>query len=507
MPLRMAFTALLAAVVAASSTSAEADSPAEPTSWRIRDVTVVPLDATGSLPHRDVVVRDGRIAAITPHDAADADAKPGDVDGRGRFLVPGFVDAHAHLTTEGIVRDARDPCIVGLDVGDDHALDRHVMLMLLRAGVTSVANLGASPHADEALLALRDAIARGRIDGPRLFVARRIDGPRAALVDDAGDMPVPASTRSAPITRTDAIEAVREAKRRGYDAVKPYQFLSREAYRAVVDEARRLALPTTGHLPELGCARCARPRDAFAHRLDAIAHAEELARYAAADDYAPHALERLAREVARRGIAVTPTLITQKTITGMYLDRSVAMLPPEWDALLDPLSRRDALAPRNRYLGEAFRAQPGADRFPAAYDAARVITRELWKRGVPLTVGTDAALPGLAFGLSVQQEMLELRAIGLAPIDVLRAASVHANALFAPGSNDGVVRVGARADLVLLDADPLADLHAITRIAGVSAAGRWRSTGMIDAALAGLAPSLDSIRSQLAACDARAPAR
>jgi imidazolonepropionase-like amidohydrolase len=103
---------------------------------------------------------------------------------------------------------------------------------------------------------------------------------------------------------------------------------------------------------------------------------------------------------------------------------------------------------------------------------------------VPLTVGTDAALPGLAFGVSVQQEMVELREIGLEPVEVLRAASINAHRLFDPRAGSGAVRVGERANLVLLEADPLADIQNISRIAGVFAQGRWLPMAEIDRKLA-----------------------
>lgn len=452
--------------------------------WAVRDVTVIPADTGEVLRHRTVLIRGGRIARILDAGAA---LRPQDgevVDGRGKYLVPGFVDAHLHLANEGAIRASKDPALAGLPLGEEHRYDRRILLNLLRAGVTGAANLGGSAASDEHLLWLRDEIAAGRMPGPTLYIGKRINGPRAAVAAKP-ESAVPASTVDAPTVAADGIAAVRRARERGYDFIKPYQHLNRETYRAVVEEARRQGLITTGHLPELGCADCADRDFAFAHPLRNIAHSEELARYARiGSDLAPADVDALAQAVAASGASVTPTLITLKTIVAMYVQRAVPAVPEDWAQRVDPVTRRDWIPPANRYLSEAFRAQDGADAFSAGYDFARVLTRQLWKRGVPLTVGTDAALPGLAFGVSVQQEMIELRELGLSPVEVLRAASINAHRLFDPAQGRGAVREGERADLVLLDADPLADIQNVSRIAGVFVRGQWWPSERIEALLA-----------------------
>lgn len=454
--------------------------PAPDGAYVVTDVTVIPVDTDEVLRHRTVLIRDGKIARIAAQGARTRAEGATVVDGRGKFLIPGFVDAHVHIATEGAIRDSKDRAIAALDLGRDHAYDRQVMLSFLKAGVTGAANLGGSAGSDEDLLWLRGQIDAGRIDGPRLYVGKRINGPRAAVAVTP-ESAVPASKPEAPYTAADGIAAVRRARERGYDFIKPYQFLNRETYQAVIEESRRQGFITTGHLPELGCASCADRAFAFAHPLTNIAHSEELARFARiGSDLSPKDIEVLAQAVTDSGVSVTPTLVTLKTIVGMYVQREVPPVPGDWIKLVDPVTHMDWTSPTNRYLSQAFRDQEGADRFSAGYDFARVLTRELYKRGVPLTVGTDAALPGLAFGVSVPQEMIELREVGLSPLDVLRAASINAHRLFDPKAGSGAVREGERANLVLLDADPLADIQNVSKIAGVFAQGRWLPMAEID---------------------------
>lgn len=474
---------LVGIALAVASASAPAATPAG--RYLVRDVTVIPADTDEVLENRTVLIEDGRIRRIVPVAQTLRVADAVVVDGRGKYLLPGFVDAHVHIATEGAIRDSKDPAISGLDLGAEHRYDRQIMLGFLKAGVTGAANLGGSTGSDDDLLRLRGEIDAGRIDGPTLYVGKRINGPRAALTVHPDGQPVPASKPEAPTTAADGIAAVQRAKQRGYDFIKPYQFLNRETYQAVIEESRRQGFITTGHLPELGCASCADRAFAFAHPLTNIAHTEELARFSRiGSDLAPAEIDTLAQMVADSGISVTPTLVTLKTIVAMYVQREVPAVPRGWVDTVDPVTRLDWTPPANRYLSQAFRDQEGADTFSAGYDFSRVLTRALWKRKVPLTVGTDAALPGLAFGVSVQQEMVELREVGLTPLDVLRAASINAHRLFDPQAGSGAVREGERANLVLLDADPLADIHNTAKVAGVFAQGRWLSIAEIDRRLA-----------------------
>ncbi len=471
------------AVLSLATPAASVTAPPAGT-WVIDDVTVIPADTDETLAHRTVVIRDDRIEEILPPGAKAKVENATVVDGRGKYLVPGFVDAHVHIATEGAIRDSMDAAIAGLDLGQDHRYDRQILLYFLKAGVTGAANLGGSAGSDEDLLWLRGEIDAGRIVGPKLYVGKRINGPRAAVALKPTPT-APASSPDAPSTAADGIAAVRRARERGYDFIKPYQFLNRETYQAIVEESARQGFITTGHLPELGCASCADRAFVFAHPMTNIAHAEELARVARVEhDLSPQDIEALAQSVEDSGMSVTPTLITLKTIIEMYVHRQVPAVPGDWAASVDPVTRLSWMPPANRYLTQAFRDQEGADAFSAGYDFARVLTRELWKRKVPLTVGTDAALPGLAFGVTVQQEMIELREIGLKPVEVLRAASINAHRLFDPRAGSGAVRVGECASLVLLEADPLADIQNISRIAGVFTQGRWLPMAEIDRQLA-----------------------
>ncbi|MES2128390.1 MAG: amidohydrolase family protein [Pseudomonadota bacterium] len=451
----------------------------KPPTLVITDVTVVPADTDEVLAHRTLTIVDGVIFRIEPANEAHIAEGVTQIDGRGKYLIPGLVDAHLHITTEASIRNDPDLKNVATRLGRKDSYNRLVLMTLLKAGVTSAFNLGGSEAGDRDLLRLRDDIAAGSILGPRLYVGKRINGPYSS-VNPAELAHAPTSNVKAPWNAADGAAAVAKARADGYDFIKPYQYLNRETYTAVVGEAAKLGMLTTGHLPELGCAVCVDQAYVFAHPMNNIAHAEELQRYGQQGELAPSEIDRLVNMVVAARMSVTPTLVTFKSIQYQYQMRQVPTVPTHWLSRLDPASAEEWKAPLNRYLSEKFRHRDHATEFSAAYDFTRVLTRQLWKRGVMLTVGTDAPLPGLIYGYSVHQEMIELGEIGLSPFEVLRAASVNGHRLIDPRGARGAVRVGQRADLVLLDADPITDLQNISNIAGVVVNGVWLATEQIN---------------------------
>jgi imidazolonepropionase-like amidohydrolase len=122
----------------------------------------------------------------------------------------------------------------------------------------------------------------------------------------------------------------------------------------------------------------------------------------------------------------------------------------------------------------------------ARYRLLERMVREFHARGVRLLVGTDAMNTGVVPGFSTHDEMADLVAAGLRPYDALRAATANAAEFLGEPGQRGTVEVGQRADLVLLDANPLVDIANSRRIAGVVLRGRWFSRADIAALLEGL---------------------
>ncbi len=387
------------------------------------DVSVVPLDRDWLLEHQTVLVRDGRISKIGPADKVRVPAGAVTVDGRGKYLMPGLVDMHVHLF------NSRD------------------LLLYLANGVTTIRNLGGYAAADS-ILRIRREVASGQRLGPTIYTSGNwLDG----------DPPF-RSINTVVRTPDEARKIVAEQKASGYDFIKVYQTLSPEVYREIVRTGRELGIPVTGHVPSsVGV------DGVLASGQVGVDHAGQLVGGDPVD---------VARRVHRADVGVTTTLV--------MLDRVLTMRGrPEAVESLLALSEARYISPDTRafwrrapYLGMA-RADPSKP----LYGAAEALVRALEMEGAVVMAGTDAGIWGNEPGYSLVEEVVRLADAGLTPYQALRAATVVPGEFldrWVRGARQPtVLKEGARADLVLLEANPLRDLGALRKRAGVMARGKW----------------------------------
>jgi hypothetical protein len=408
----------------------------------IVNVNVLPMDSERVLEGQTVIVADGRITRIAnaPHVAVPAGAQR--IDGSGKYLLPGFADMHVHF-------HGNPP--------DEYPL---LLPLYVANGVTTILSLRGAPQA----LELREALARGRVFGPRMYtVGSYINEPFVTTPDDVE-------------------RAVVEQQRAGYDFVKLHGDLSREAYHRLLAVARREGIRVVGHAPRnLGVEAMFAERPA----QYALVHAEEFLydrQNRSTDSSLPHVEARIpefARETAAARIWLMPNLTAYKTIARMVLDLPATLARPEVRYL--PRSSQVMWGPAtNPYTN---RIRP--DRYEPMmwrYALLEKLVREFHAQGVRMLIGTDAMNTGVVPGWSTHDEMADLVAAGLPRYEVLRAATANAAEFLGAGER-GTVAVGQRADLVLLDANPLLDIANTRRISGVMLRGRWLSAGDLAAML------------------------
>lgn len=419
----------------------------------IVDVTVVPMTADTLLPHRTVLLRGDRIERVDPAAAARIPAGAVRLDGRGRFLMPGLAEMHGHLPTPG----------------EGDAMAARVLAMFVANGVTTVRGMLGHPYQ----LALRERVRAGSVVGPTLYLS----GP--ALSGNAA--PTPDSARR-------LVAAQRAA---GYDLVKMHEGLSRAAYDAAAAAAVEARLPFAGHVAaDVGLARALEARQSSVEHLLTLvtAIADEAgvpatgtpaevvrARFAAVT---PERAAALARRIAAAGIAVGPTTVLWET-------RATRI-----DALrARPELRHAPAAWVDRWT--QLKAQPGNDFDAATSDvvvaAQRTLLRALRDAGVPLLLGSDAPQTFNVPGFSLHRELEALQRAGLTPYEILasgtRGAAAHLRAVGITPADFGTVAPGARADLVLLEANPLADVRNASRRVGVALRGRWLPAAALDSLL------------------------
>ena len=410
------------------------------------DVNVVPMDGERVLAGQTVVVRDGRIAELGPAMRVKAPRGALVVDGRGKYLMPGLIDTHVHLRN--------------YDEADTAAL----LKLYVARGVTTVLNLSGTPRH----LELRARVLKGELFGPTIYTS----GP--FISNATGSSPTPEEVE----------RAVAEQKRAGYDLIKIHGDFTREAYARLFVAARREGLRVVGHAPRnLG------PEVMSEERQDVVAHAEEYLydKNSSSRDYAKveQRIPELARATAAAGTWLIPNLTAYKNIGRQAFDIEGVVRRPEMKYV--PPAIAASWGPATNPYYARFKDLP-ADGFWARYRVLEKLTKGFHAAGVRLLAGTDAMNPSVVPGYSLHDELHDLVAAGLTPYEAVRAATANPGE-FLGGGEFGVVAAGKRADLLLVEGDPLADVGHASRLAGVVLRGRWLPAAELRAMLDGLPAS------------------
>ena len=371
------------------------------------------------------------------------------MDGRGRYLMPALCDMHVHLLSEAwnmmLPPEAR---LAGSELPFDRFL-----LPYVANGVTTVQVLAATAED----IRLRGQIARGEVLGPRLILARLIDGPRKAW-------PPPLSVWVS--TAAEARAAVLQARDEGYDKIKVYSFLNRESYDAIVATAREVGMDVIGHVPM---------SLSVEYVLDAqqkmIAHTEEVLKHAG-DTLDAARVDYFATRIAQRGTWMIPTLMTTRTIIRFFDHPDSLYAGPEAAYFRHPLQlgvwsfeATNLYAPIPAHTRQWIRQ--GFETFQ------RPLTKALQDKGGKLLAGSDAMMIGVMPGFALHRELRELVDVGLTPFQALRTATANPFEYLGESDRAGTIAVGKQSDLLLLDQNPLQDVSAASRIAGVLIRGRW----------------------------------
>lgn len=413
-----------------------------PTAIAITNVSVVPMDSPRTLPSRTVVIEDGRIRSIAPADQPiPPDAE--EIDGRGQFLMPGLADMHVHFL------DATDSAL------------------FLANGVTLVRNMwGAPVH-----LAWQRHIETREMPGPRLVTTSPIiDGP-----GPDGRPSWPGSTLLA--DPEDAEMVVTRFAARGYQQIKAYSFLTVECLHALGAAAKKAELPLTGH-----CPANVTYEEAMAAGMTCFEHLTGIAQgHLRADKQMPDMRHhrRLVDIQALRSIAENLDLEAIRSLAGEMAVAHVwncptivvyeQMAQPPSTALDDDRLRFESPArirswdPANdhrlRNMTTSHKEWLAAAR--ARNSALRKVVSILHEEGAPMLLGTDTPNPFVFQGFSVHQELANLVDVGLSPYEALRCATAEAARFLEEDADWGTIKVGKRADLLLVGSNPLDDVSAV----------------------------------------------
>jgi len=418
----------------------------------IRNVNVISVAEGAVLRGTTVVITDDRITAIGP--AADLVLPAGAsvLDGTGKFLVPGFIDLHTHLSkTRGSA--------LGLFVAN---------------GVTTVRDMGGD---HQELLVWRREVMAGQRVGPRFLMA----GPYLESASNIERM-----RKDSPEARVEPFDRIRigiatpdEARQvvarlaaQEVDFLKFRTFESPEVYVALNEAANAHRLPLAGHVNALS------PAQVLTAGQDSIDHT-----FFTSTSKLP-AEQRLSlwRGFRDRAVPIVPTLVTLFEATYPSPGQLQALAADD-EGRLDP--RRGYLS---RFLARDWREQAGeasVERTAALRkiweDVVKRDLREMHESGMDLLIGSDVAVINIYPGFSLHDEMaLFVRELGMTPAEVLDRATRRSARFLGIGDSVGSIERGRIADLVLLDADPLADIANTRRIHAVVLRGRVFGREAID---------------------------
>jgi imidazolonepropionase-like amidohydrolase len=373
-----------------------------------------------------IVVRDGKIVTVSPPGRAQTPANAERVPLDGKTVIPGIINAHGHVgNTEGLEQGHYSAANVTRDLKTYAAY-----------GVTTVFSLGDDQAAS---FAARDSQRTPSLDRARLFAAGPVLAPKS--VDDARRL-----------VAEDAAMKVDIVKIRVDDNLGTTQKMPPEIYRAVIDEAHKRNLRVAVHLFYLEDAK--QVLDAGA---DFIAHS---VRDTDVD-------EPLIAMLKRRDVCYCPTLMREVS-TFVYEST------PTWFS--DPLflKRADRKAvelleqPQRQ---EQMRNSRSAQRYKAALEVANRNLKKLSDAGIKIAMGTDTGPPARFQGYFELMELEMMAKAGLTPKQVLASATRDAARCMKLDREVGTLEASKWADFVVLDADPLADISNVRKIAAVYVAG------------------------------------
>jgi imidazolonepropionase-like amidohydrolase len=405
------------------------------------DVTVIPMDRERVLERQTVVVGEGRIINIGPSTSVMVPEGATRIDGRGRFLIPGLAEMHAHIPGPQNAEWAED-----------------VLTLYVAAGVTFARGmLGHPTH-----LELRERAAAGELLAPTIFTS----GPSI-------------NGNSAPDVET-VERMVREQKAAGYDFLKVHPGPSRAVYDRMVAVAREVGIEFAGHVPaDVGLQRALEARQETVDHLDgymelllspgsSVDGPTGFFGMALTDRVDPARIPAVARATREAGVWNVPTQ--------SLIENLASEVPAE----------RMAEQPAMRYVPRAIvdgwiqakRNFQGAETFDAA-SAARFVElrhrliRGLHEAGAGLLLGSDAPQIFNVPGFAIHPELRMMVDAGLTPYQALETGTRNPAVFLGQESEFGTIERGRRADLVLLAANPLDDITATERIEGVMVRGRW----------------------------------
>jgi len=418
-----------------------------------KSVNVVPMDTERVLENQDVVVRDGKIESISPSGSAKIDLRALVVEAKGKFLMPGLSEMHAHIPPN-----------------DNITAQKEVLTLFAVNGVTTIRGMLGHPTHIE----LREQVKRGEVLGPKIFTSGPSFNGLSVKTPEGGD------------------KMVRDQKAMGYDFLKLHPGLTLTNFNAIVKAANEVGITYGGHVSSgVGVWRAVDVNYSTIDHLDGFIEGMVPGIEAMTDQEIGFfglfvgkkadmsQLPRLIEALREHRVWVVPTqALAERWIAA---DKSPDQLraAPEMK-YMDPKTLDSWTENKKRQM-----AVPGYNAADVADYIAirRRIIKACSQGGVGLLLGSDAPQVFNVSGFSIHHELRYLVDSGLTPYEALKTGTVNVAAFYNASATSGTVTAGKVADLVLVNANPLQSISATTSIDGVMVGGKWLSRGYLDSEL------------------------
>ena len=417
-----------------------------------KGVNIIPMDKNEVLKNRDVVVKDGVITAINPSGKSSYSKDAVVIDAKGKYLLPGLAEMHAHV-----------PPV------DDLAPMKDVVMLFALKGVTTIRGMLGHPRH----LELRAKLQSGEIIGPRFITSG------------------PSFNGNSVKTPEAASAMVREQKQAGYDFLKLHPGLTKENFAALATTAKEVNIPFAGHVSfDVGVWRAIDAGYATIDHLDGFVEslvpgienmkAEETGLFGLyiADKVDETGIQKLTDSLRNHHIWVVPTQALAERWFHPTRDAD-ALGNEEEMKYMDAATVKNWVTTKKNLLNNPNYNAATASRL---IDVRRKLIAACNKNGVGLLLGSDAPQVFDVPGFSVHHELRYLVDAGLTPYEALKTGTVNVGKFL--GRDDiGVIKVGAAADLLLLNNNPLENIEHSKNIEGVMMGTLWMNKEYIKAEL------------------------